>query len=267
MRNNQPANPTQFEDYVGNTVTTNPYGRVNQTTHRNNQPANETFRNLQSDNNLMGHGHNKNSNMYYDNEQPANPTQRDDNNDYMGPGESSTTVSYLKSIDKTRSGVVEEVLAQDYNGIKRGVVDSTTDRKFMKNYKNNTSIQKSLDLTDRDLTGGFGQLSGNVKTVGDLNTNGNREKNKPKVRGLLKKGYKNYDDKTRGKILLNHRVNTDNPITNNLDGNPYINNNVHKSKGGVDIIGRTIFLSDRETNEETSKLININQYKYDPNLF
>ena len=33
------------------------------------------------------------------------------------------------------------------------------------------------------------------------------------------------------------------------------------------IIGRTIFLSDRETNEETSKLININQYKYDPNLF
>ena len=117
-RNNQPANPTQFEEFVGNTVTTNPYGRVNNTTYRNNQPANETYRNLQSENEFMGHGHNKNSNFYYHNQQPANPTQRDDNNDYMGPGERSTTLSYLKSIDKTRSGVVEEVLPQDYNGIK-----------------------------------------------------------------------------------------------------------------------------------------------------
>ena len=190
----------------------------------------ETYRNLQSENEFMGHGHNKNSNIYYHNQQPANPTQRDDNNDYMGPGERSTTLSYLKSIDKTRSGVVEEVLPQDYNGIKRAVADSTTDRKFMKNYDVNTSIQQSIDLTDRKLAGGYGQLSGDVDTVGDLNVNGERGKNKPQVRGLLRKGYREYDDKVRGKILLNHRVNTNAPIPENLDGNPYVNNNVPRVK-------------------------------------
>jgi hypothetical protein len=266
-RNNQPANPTQFEEYIGDTVTTNPYGRVNNHTYRNNQPANETFRNLQSENNLIGHGHNKNSNLYYHNNQPANPTQREENTDYSGPGERSTTLSYLKSIDKTRSGVVEEVLPQDYNGIKRGVADSTTDRNFMKNYNVNTSIQQSLDLRDRKLVGGAGQLSGDTDTVGDLNVNGNRSLNKPQVRGLLRKGYKEYDDRTRGKILLNHRVNTENPVAINLDGNPYVNNNVHKSSGGVDIIGRTVFLSDRENDNDKSKLNDITQYKYDPNKF
>ena len=267
-RNNQPANPTQFESYAGNTVTTNPYNRVNNLTHRNNQPANETFRNLQSENNLIGHGHNKNSNYYYHNNQPANPTQRDDNNKYVGPGERSTTLSYLKSVDKTRSGVVEEVLAQDYNGIKRSVADNTTDRTFLDNYEVNTSIEKSINIRNRKLAGGTGQLSGDVSTVGDLNINGEREKNRPKMRGLLRKGYKEYEDKTRGKILLNHRVNTDNPVAINLNGNPYINNNVHKSKGGVDIIGRTVFLSDRENNDvDDTKLENLNQFKYDPNKF
>ena len=267
-RNNQPTNPTQFESYAGNTITTNPYNRVNNLTHRNNQPAKETFRNLQSENNLIGHGHNKNSNYYYHNNQPANPTQRDDNNKYMGPGERSTTLSYLKSIDKTRSGVVEEVLAQDYNGIKRSVADNTTDRNFLKNYDVNTSIEKSINIRDRKLAGGYGQLSGDVETVGDLNVNGERGKNRPKVRGLLRKGYREYDDRTRGKILLNQRVNTENPIADNLDGNPYINNNVHKSKGGVDIIGRTVFLSDRENNDvDETKLESLDQFKYDPNKF
>ncbi len=79
----------------------------------------------------------------------------------MGPGERSTTMAYLKSIDKTRSGVVEEVLPQDYNGIKRAVADSTTDRKFMKNYDVNTSIQQSIDLRERKFAGGKGQLSVN----------------------------------------------------------------------------------------------------------
>tara|TARA_B100001121_G_scaffold201735_1_gene176420 strand:+ start:3854 stop:5845 length:1992 start_codon:yes stop_codon:yes gene_type:complete len=267
IRNNQPANPTQFEEFIGDTVTTNAYGRVNHSTTRNNQPANETYRNLQSENDFMGHGHNKNGSIYYDNKQPANPTQRDDDNEYIGPGERSTTLSYLKSIDKTRSGVVEEVLPQDYNGIKRAVADNTTDRKFMKNYDVNTSIQQSIDLTDRKLAGGKGQLSGDVETVGNLNVNGERGKNKPQVRGLLRKGYKEQFDKTRGKILLNHRVNTENPVATNLDGNPYVNNNVHKSKGGVDIIGRTVFLSDRESNDDTTNLNDISQYTYDPNKF
>ena len=266
-RNNQPANPTQFEEFVGDTVTTNPYGRVNHTIYRNNQPANETFRNLQSENDFMGHGHNKNGSIYYDNQQPANPTQRDDNNDYMGPGERSTTMAYLKSIDKTRSGVVEEVLAQDYNGVKRSVADNTTDRKFLKNYDVNTSIQQSIDLRERKFAGGKGQLSGDVETVGDLNINGERGKNKPQLRGLLRKGYQEQFDKTRGKILLNHRVNTENPVADNLDGNPYVNNNVHKSKGGVDIIGRTVFLSDRDSNEDATKLNDLSKYTYDPNKF
>ena len=42
-RNNQPTNPTQFEDYIGNTVITNPRGvNNNNMTSRNNQPTNPT---------------------------------------------------------------------------------------------------------------------------------------------------------------------------------------------------------------------------------
>ena len=268
-RNNQPANPTQFEDYSENIGVTNVRGRDNMT-YRNNQPANPTQFEDYSENNLNGHAHNKNSNIYYNNNQPANPTQRDDNNIYIGPIERSSTLTYLKSIDKTRSGVVEEVLAKDYNGIKRSVADSTTDRKFMKNYENNTSIEKSIDRKNRKFAGGYGQMSANKDTFGNIMINSERSKSGRNIRGsTLNRGPDPNLNIISKKSNVQPRDNINNLIVMNMNGNPYINNSRHKSnKNTVDSLLPTINIltTDDETNNN-SKLKNMDEYKYDPKKF
>ena len=99
----------------------------------------------------------------------------------------------------------------------------------MENYENNITIQQSIDRRNRKFAGGNGQLPQGTDNIGDYSVDGFRGKDNRLLRGSLNKGYKQINN-VRGKILLNHRVNIDNSIAENLKGNPYINNGVHKSK-------------------------------------
>jgi hypothetical protein len=278
-RNNQIANPTMIEEYIGDTVVTNPHSFVQKNTSRNNQIANPTQREEYSENILVGHGNNRHAGRYYHNGQIANPTQREENTEYNGPGERSTTLTYVAQYDETRSGVVEDVLAKDYQGISRAPNDKGEDRTLLDNYEVNTSIEASTDLTKRKfVAGGSGQLSQGTDNIGDYVVDGNRSQDNRINRGsnVNGRGTSRFES-VRSKNILNPRVNTENPVSTVLSGNPYVNNNVHKSISGQDNIRMRTLLSDRELEdvvevEPGQNRINIEPtkiqpLKYNPNVF
>ena len=259
-RNNQPAKHTQFEEYSGNIDTTNPRSTYDRQTHRNNQPANMTNRELYADNSHNGHGFNKNSNYYYHNNQPANLTQRDDTNKYNGPGSRPTNLSYIKQVDKTRSGVIEEVLPKNYKGISGTTNNMGESRKF--NFENNTSIENSINIK-RKFNGGADQIPQGKDNIGEYSENDHRGKNNQIIRGSVYKSYKKPENVSTKRFLLNKRVNTDNPITTVLNGNPYVNNIKHLGLSDTDKLGENTNLSDRDyDNDEKVKPL-----KYNPNVF
>jgi|SaaInlStandDraft_7_1057024.scaffolds.fasta_scaffold00568_21 hypothetical protein len=252
VRNNQSANPTMIEEYINNIPITNVTAGISKHTVRNNQPANPTYRNVYTKNEYTGHATNVNSGKIYYNNQPARKTHIESyvNTNYRGPNKHSTTLSYIKSDDKTRSGVVEEVLPKNYTGIYHSVTNKGVDRTFANNQINNERIEESINLLNRKMTGGTGQLSSGVENVGSLNINDEREKKTILNHGGYRNyGYKYLEDDIRGKQILQQRNNIDNNIiTTVLNNNPYINNTQHKSTNKTDnIIGVTL-LSDREIN-------------------
>jgi hypothetical protein len=278
-RNNQIANPTMIEEYISDTVVTNPHSFVQKHTHRNNQTANPTNRDQYSENNLVGHGNNRHAGRYYHSGQIANPTQREEVTDYSGPSERSTTLTYVSQYDETRSGVVEDVLPKDYKGISHSMYDKGEDRTFLDNYENNTSIEQSVDLSKRKfVSGGSGQLSQGTDNIGEYSVDGNRSKDNRINRGsnVNSKGVSRFE-KVRSKNILNPRINTDNPISTVLNGNPYVNNNVYKSVSNKDNIRMRTLLSDREIEEivelepnqdrQNMEPTKIKPLVYNPNVF
>jgi hypothetical protein len=278
-RNNQAANPTMIEEYISDTIVTNPHSFVQKHTSRNNQITNPTQREDYSENNLVGHGNNRHAGKYYHSGQISNPTQREEYMEYNGPGERSTTVTYVAQYDDTRSGVVEDVLAKDYKGINRASNDKGEDRTLLDNYEVNTSIETTIDLSKRKfIAGGSGQLSQGVDNIGDYVVDGNRSLDNRINRGVNvnAKGVSRFDS-VRSKDILNPRINTENPVSTVLSGNPYVNNNVHKSISNKDNIRMRTLLSDRELedvveiqpgqNRVNMEQTKIQPLKYNPNIF
>ena len=62
------------------------------------------------------------------------------------------------------------------------------------------------------------------------------------------------DCQTRGKELLQKRVNINPNLESSLNGNPYVNNNVFKSISKKDVISKTTFKSDRVLDNDKQKI-------------
>ena len=246
-RNNQPANPTYRSEYIENnymgTGSIDTRGYI----YENQQPANPTIRSETGETNYSGGGLIESRGVVYENLQPANPTFRQETgpNDYLGPTKSLKT--YKNQSDETRSGVVEDVAPKDYTGVHARSVPTTESRLVNKNFINSDRIEESLDLTEREVSGGTGQIGAGKDKAGDYTDNGKKGiKNNYKIGGrIVSSNYADTIPDTRGKVLLQKRQPIDPIISQVLDGNPYINNNVHKSTSNDDNIRSTTLMSDR----------------------
>uniref|UniRef100_A0A6C0J5Y1 Uncharacterized protein n=1 Tax=viral metagenome TaxID=1070528 RepID=A0A6C0J5Y1_9ZZZZ len=234
--NNQQANETVKEKNLYS------YNGINfqnsKHSYHNNQEARHTVREDESSH--LGTAYHNSGDTYH-NRQQANTTLRESNGyeEYSGPSYTNGTKKYIHSDDITRSGVVEEVLANDYKGVDGKIVSDLPSRKLLNNYYHNKRIEKSLDRTDRNPNGGKGQLNLGVNNFGiQANTNNRGEKyihNVPK--SLISSSYilEKENLGTRGKISTQTRNNINTLLSSTLDGNPYINNNVFKSNSTVDL--------------------------------
>ena len=109
-------------------------------------------------------------------------------------------------------------------------------------------LEESLDLTNREHSGGKGQISSGKNKFGKMETRHtskafdyNTRKNINFVtNNIIKENFN-----TRGKETLQTRSSINPHLNSTLDGNPYINNMVHKSTSDVDKISNHTFKSDR----------------------
>jgi len=234
--NNQQAKETIKENNLYNYTGIN----FNNSKHsyHNNQDARHTIR--EDELNHLGTVYNNSGNIYH-NKQKANSTLRELNGyeEYSGPSYTNNTKKYIISDDITRSGVVEEILPQDYNGVDGTIVSDLPSRKLLNNFYPNERIEKSLDRTNRNPTGGKGQLNLGANNFGIQSNTENREKNYNKnvPKSLISSSYilEKENLGTRGKILQQQRNNINTLLSSTLDGNPYINNNVFKSNATDDL--------------------------------
>jgi hypothetical protein len=249
--NLQPANPTIRSDTGETNYTGVGLNEARGVIYENLQPANPTIRSETGETNYSGGGLIETRGVVYENQQPANPTFRQETgpNDYLGPNKSLKT--YKTQSDNTRSGVVEDVAPKDYTGIHASSVPTTESRLMNDNFINSDRIEGSLDLTEREARGGTGQIGAGKDKAGEFSNNGKKgmENNYKTGGNIIASGYKECmpDCHTRGKSLLQQREQIDRNVPIVLNGNPYINNNVHKSISNHDNIRSRTLLSDRTT--------------------
>jgi hypothetical protein len=251
--NNNSANPTireqtSYNDYISNTKSV-----VDHTSYHNNNSANPTIREQTNNNDFTGPSNNINRSIVYENNQPTNPTLRilTENNDYTGPGVTSRT--YQKNPDKTRSGYVEEVLPRDYMGGTAHYVLRSESRKILDTYKQNETIEKSIDQTNRTLVGGTDQISAGKNNVGEYKTTMKRDLKNYSPTSRIRTVANSYIEEipiTRGNLLLEQRSEINPYLNKTLNGNPFINNIVHHSINAEHDYNREgTLLNDREVIE------------------
>ena len=300
VKNNQPANETIREETQNNSFTGGATGFTKGNVYHNNQQANVTIKEQTVKNNYIGAGYNDSQGKVFKNGQEAQKTFRDiegnktgiaysnsgnvyHNNNlanhtirgdtgtttYSGPSHLGNNRTYLKSIDKTRSGVVEEVLAKDYKGTSSSMVSELQSRDLIDNYEQYERLEQGLDLTNIEPIGGYGQIS-----LGTNNFGKQTDKEKRGVEdsiqipsSIVGLGNNHIIEKTntyietRDKESLQKRVNINPNLEDTLNGNPYINNNVFKSISKKDIIFEKTNKSDRVLDEVIEKNI-LTQIKY-----
>jgi hypothetical protein len=224
-RNYQPANPTQYEEYMANVnKVMNPKTVVNATT--------------------------------YHNYQPANPTQFESyaENDYLINGKNETA-TYKISADYTKEKKVDMYVNTDYRGVEKTSTDGPTSRQHMKNIRNEDRKEKALDHREWDFVGGADQLAAGIEHHGEYQYDGHRGVkneiiNREHLGGLPYNKVRNV----RGKISQNQRENIDNVIQTVLDGNPYVNNVVHRSISNIDKIDAGTYIYNRGRDERDIEL-------------
>ena len=247
--NQQPANET-IRQVTGETNYSGHSNNFNTGHHyRNNQQANDTIREDTSSE-FVGGSYSYTTGHAYENQQPANMTVREHTaeNDKTGPSFKSQT--YTKSGDKTRPKNLVHV--RDYKGIKSSNTTGQTSRIFQNNFESDERTEKSIDMTNRKLIGGGkDQLSASVKDIGEFSDRSRIPSDKvvhTNPESLISQGYK-YHGKTRGKSKCLERQKIDENITVTLDGNPYINNMVHKSLSEFDTIRDSTIMNSRDIEE------------------
>lgn len=277
VKNHQKANPTIREEtqntknFGGKTVITKGY------VYENKQPANVTLRNEMGNDGYSGTSVNKgrgvivknyqdprdthrtetghtdyrgteymNKGVIYNNGQDLRDTHREDigETNYSGP-KVNHKESYMKSIDKTRSGVVEEVLARDYKGVAATITKTQESRLFRDNYDNHEFKERTLDRTERELKGGKGQIGVSKNNIGLFRQNDMKgmENNYRLKESVIKTHNVNYNSsRNRNSVQNRNTVNNNIPIT--LSGNPFINNMIHRGTSQEDNIRSTTLMSD-----------------------
>ena len=249
-RNNMSAMPTIREGTAENIHLSGTKSIVDNTAYHNNMSALPTIREITASNNYNGTSTNINKGIVYENNQPINPTLRieTENNNYNGPNYSTRV--YQKNNDTTRSGFVEDVLAKDYKGTLMNYVPRNESRKIIDTFKVNESIEKSINLTKRDLMGGgVDQLAGGKNEQGEFSSNMKRDQKNDydinRYRNVSNSFISEIGD-TRGKLLLEQRNSINKDLNNTLNGNPFINNMVHQGSSAThDLIRETTLLNDR----------------------
>ena len=250
--NNMSALPTIREQFSENINIVGTKSYVDNTAYHNNMSALPTIREITANNNYMGTSTNINKSIVYENNQPLNPTLRieTENNKYNGP--SYSTRVYQKNNDITRSGFVEEVIPKDYKGTSMNYVSRSESRKIIDTFKINESIEKSINLTHRDLMGGGkDQLASGKNEQGEFSSNMKRDtKNDYDMNRYrnVSNSFINEIGDTRGKLLLEQRNNINKDLNNTLNGNPFINNMVHQGSAAThDLLRETTLINDRHT--------------------
>ena len=248
--NNMISNPTIREETSNNTYVSANRAAVDKSFYNNNMIANPTIREQTGDNELMGPSVISTKSILYENNQLSKPTHRmtTEDNKFQGPSYREST--YQKNNDITRTGVVEEVLAKNYNGVSSFITERGESRLLAENFIPNQTIEKCSDLTKRDLMGGgVDQIAAGKKEIGDFHYNMKRDTKNNNKLSRVRNVANSYIDEipnTRGYILLEER-NPINPYLDiALDQNPYVNNMVHYSSSNKDIIWETTELTDRE---------------------
>ncbi len=278
-RNEQSANPTIREQFEQNTNIINPKSFVEQYTYRNEQSSNPTLRedankyinhgknseagyvyennqsanptNRTQSNEFMGTSYNNNAGYVYENQQSANPTNRAQDNEFEGTAFSQATGTYKVYGDKTRSGVVEEVLAKDYNGPEFAFVTKDESRLQFKNYVQNDSVENSINLTNRDLMGGgVDRIPQGRENIGAYSDRERREKDRPITNRVRNIGVNYIEEvpETRGYNILQERSAINEYIPETLKFNPFINNVDYKAGSQRDFIRENTIISDRNNN-------------------
>ncbi len=278
-RNEQSANPTIRQDYEQNTNIVNPRAFVDQASYRNEQSSNPTLRedsnkyinhgnnsnagyvfennqsanptNRTQNNEFMGTSYNTNVGYVFENNQSANPTNRDQNTEFEGTAFSQATGTYKVYGDKTRSGVVEEVLAKDYNGPEIAFVTRDESRLQFKNMVQNDSVENSISLVNRDLMGGgVDRIPQGKENIGKYVDWNRREKNAPVSNRVRNIGVNYIEEvpETRGYYILQERSPINEYIPETLSHNPFINNVDYKSSSQRDFIRENTIISDRNSN-------------------
>jgi hypothetical protein len=263
-KNYQPVNPTNFEEYVEDIPVINTRSYVKATPRKNYQPANPTHREDYIETNYVGVGNNVDVGIVYNNGQAANPTHIEDyvEYEYILPG-SNQTSTYRVGRDKMKQKILDQFVETDYKGVQRTNVNALTSHIHMKNIRNEDRKERALDHRQWEQVGGKDQVSATLEHIGDYEVNGHRE-NKGNVinRGhFLSQGYKNKYNNIRGKSSQNARQNIDGNIEASLQGNPYVNNVVHRSNSNIDIIDTVTNIFNRGRDESDiikrrNKLIN-----------
>ena len=247
--NNQASNPTnrtQNNIYInhGNNVTA---GYI----YENNQSANPT--NRTQNNEFMGTSYNNNAGYVYENQQSANPTNRDEDNEFEGIAFSQATGTYKLYGDKTRSGVVEEVLAKDYTGPEIAFVTKDESRLQFKNMVQNESIENSINLVNRDLMGGgTDRIPQGKDNIGQYVDRDRREKDRPIMNRVRNIGVNYIEEvpETRGYNILQERSAINEYVPDTLKFNPFVNNVDYKSASQRDFIRENTIINDRNFNRK-----------------
>ncbi len=247
--NNMNTNPTIRDETGDNTYISGNRSGVDKSFYFNNMMSNPTIRDDTGENDSFGPSVIGTKSILYENNQRANPTLRmtTEDNKFMGPSYRDST--YQKNTDITRSGVVEEVLAKNYNGASSFIVEHSESRLLAENFIPNQTIEKSINLTKRDLMGGgVDQIAAGKKDIGMFNYNMKRDTKNKSVTSRVRNVSNSYIEEipnTRGYILLEARNPINQYLDISLDKNPYVNNMVHQSLSKEDIIWKTTELNDR----------------------
>ncbi len=280
-RNEQSANPTIREQFEQNTNITNAKAFVDQSSYRNEQSSNPTLRedpnkyinhgknseagyvyennqsanptNRTQNNEFMGTSYNNNAGYVYENQQSANPTNRAQDNEFEGTAYNQSAGTYKVYGDKTRSGVVEEVLAKDYNGPEIAFVTRDESRLQFKNFVQNDSVENSINLVNRDLMGGgTDRIPQGRENIGNYVDRNRREKDAPISNRVRNIGVNFIEEvpETRGYNILQERSAINEYVPDTLRFNPFINNVDYKSSSQRDVIRENTIISDRNFNRK-----------------
>ena len=277
-------NYKEFDDKAKNTLRGDKFKtllpakyNINESAYHNNQKMNKTIReqtenksyisnftNLkgnyketddQAKNTLRGdeqkfvsHGKNDISREVLKNNQPANNTGRETigETNYVSNSFTRGTQKYYKNNDNIRPKNI--VFLKDHKGVSKPNVQKEYSRNVIDNFEQYTMLEESLDLTNREHTGGAGQISLGKDKYGKMerrHAHNSFDYTKRKNINFVTNNIIKENFSTRGKETLQSRSQINPHLNATLDGNPYVNNMVHKSISDVDKISNHTFKSDR----------------------